>query len=100
MLELLEMLNIQLLSIFSLWLGVYGGLAGDGPRKQGTEPHSNEFVVQIRQMQMDLRSHGGTASTCVLVLPDSTIHVEKRVQRLPERAAKLSISESKLTSDQ
>ena len=55
MLELLEMLNIQLLSIFSLWLEVYGGLAGDGPRKQGTEPHSNEFVVQIRQMQMDLR---------------------------------------------
>jgi len=94
------MLNAQLLSILSLWLGVYVALARDSPRKHGTESHSNEFVVQIKQMRMDLQPHGGTASTCVLVLPDSKIHVEKRVQHLPESAAKLSISESKLTPDQ
>jgi|SRR5579864_830127 len=64
------------------------------------EPKTGGFIVQIYQLQLDLRSNGGVLSTCALVTPQATLHVEKRVQRLPKRKATLKIFESKLTSAQ
>jgi hypothetical protein len=49
---------------------------------------------------MALHENGGTSSTCILVLPGSKVHVEKRIQHLPNRSAQLSIFESALTPDQ
>jgi hypothetical protein len=94
------MIEIRLKStvlVFILGLSPYGSPATPNKSSQGLAPN---FVVQIKHMQLDLRPNGGTASTCAVVLPNLKIHVEKRVQHLPEHVAKLTISESMLTPDQ
>lgn len=64
------------------------------------EPKAVGFVVQIYQLRIDLHPNGGVSSTCAVVMPEATLHIEKRVQRLPKRTATLKIFESKLTQAQ
>lgn len=77
-----------------------GTIASGAPHWTQAEIGSRNFVVQAHHMQTALRPDGGTSSTCILVLPDAKLHVEKRIQRLPSKSAALTIFDSKLTSDQ
>jgi hypothetical protein len=53
-------------------------------------------LVSLHEMSVDLSRTGVTSNSCILIQTDGHIHIEMRVQRLPETEASLHIYESSL----
>lgn len=66
-------------------------------RSQSDAP-SRQFLVAIKEGQMDLSRSGGTSSDCILVLPDGRFHLERRKQQI-SRTASLTIFEASLDQE-
>jgi hypothetical protein len=57
-------------------------------------------IFSLHEISMDLSSHGITANSCIMVAPDGTFHIERRLQQLPQDYAVLHIYESTLDAFQ
>jgi hypothetical protein len=51
------------------------------------QPETPQPLITVWEGTTDLSPHGASAHTCVFVLPDGHLHLEKRSQRLRDRTA-------------
>src|SRR3954468_14180174 len=67
-------------------------------RSQSTA-QGREFLVAIKEGQMELSRAGGTSSDCIVVLPDGRLHLERRKHQISQTTGSLSVFEASLDQE-
>lgn len=57
---------------------------------------SNKFLVILNEGQVDISPRGVSVNNCALILPNGRVHLERRLQQLPNSSATLEVFESSL----